>query len=550
MSMTLSKLLAFGFVPGYEVIGAEAAAHGLVRAVVAVTTGDQIDELRPGQFAVLDDTRFAAADPGLTETITRAAERGSAGLLVNGSAGQLPPATRALAERSALALVLTEQPVDVRRLVAAMDRFVRSPEQPDGTLINTVSHRLSTTVSDAEGMIRVLSTTLRCRLGLFDIEGRQVMGDLPPEVVRSHPFRLACGPSAGGQGHTQQVRALDDDSLLIIQPVRLDPASPLNLRLVAVVSNASVAFARTTSVSLSLAGWAFVAHLATVAVALERQSKPRAALLVRLLAEADAPSSEVLAQATAAGWRLGGRHTAVHVRATGQPAPGAMTRLRKEFTARGLAADPVRHDDGWVLWFTDLGQDVDNALLPMVRGVLLDVERSCPGMRMCAGVGVPGDGTRGLRESLRDARRACAMAAARGVAGAVERIGVSDIKRLLSDQHATPSLVDLADRLLRPLTSVDASGYLTLTLSCYLDNESSATATALRLGVHRNTVLQRLDRIRALLDVELNEPDERLALHLATRLVRGGPAGGVWQDVLASGHGVSSAADTPRRVTG
>ncbi|MFI7680250.1 PucR family transcriptional regulator [Actinophytocola sp. NPDC049390] len=550
MSMMLRKLLAFGFVPEYEIVGAEAAGRRIVRAVVAVTSGDQVDRLRPGQFAVLDHPRFAASDPGLAGTISRAAERRSAGLLVHGSVAGLPPATRALAERSELTVVLTEQRVDARRLGAAMDHFVRSPEHANGTLINTVSRRLATTVSDAEGMVRVLSTTLRCRLGLLDAEGRQVMGDLPAEIVRSAPFRLACGTSAGGHGQTQQVRALDDDSLLIIQPVRLDPASPLNLRLVAMVPNTSVAFARTTSVSLSLAGWAFVAHLATVAVALERRNKPRAALLVRLLAEADAPSPEVLAQATAAGWRLGGRHTAVHVRAIGQPVPGTADRLREELMTRGLAADPVRHDDGWVLWLTDLGPEVADALVATVRDVLLDLERSCSGVRMCAGVGVPGDGTRGLRESLQDARRACAMAAARDVAGAVERIGVSNVKRLLSDQHATPSLVDLAERLLRPLTSVDASGYLTLTLSCYLDNESSATATALRLGVHRNTVLQRLDRIRALLDVELNEPDERLALHLATRLVRGGPAAGVWQEVLTPGHEVSSAEDTPRRVPG
>jgi DNA-binding PucR family transcriptional regulator len=58
------------------------------------------------------------------------------------------------------------------------------------------------------------------------------------------------------------------------------------------------------------------------------------------------------------------------------------------------------------------------------------------------------------------------------------------------------------------------------TLACYLDHESSATAAAGALGVHRNTVLQRLDRIRVLLDADLSDVDQRLALHLAVRLVR------------------------------
>ncbi|MFF0448905.1 helix-turn-helix domain-containing protein [Streptomyces sp. NPDC004609] len=38
------------------------------------------------------------------------------------------------------------------------------------------------------------------------------------------------------------------------------------------------------------------------------------------------------------------------------------------------------------------------------------------------------------------------------------------------------------------------------------------------LGVHRNTVLHRLERVRALLPVDLSRPDERLVVHLATRV--------------------------------
>jgi DNA-binding PucR family transcriptional regulator len=38
------------------------------------------------------------------------------------------------------------------------------------------------------------------------------------------------------------------------------------------------------------------------------------------------------------------------------------------------------------------------------------------------------------------------------------------------------------------------------------------------LGVHRNTVLHRLDRARTLLPVDLARPDERLVVHLATRV--------------------------------
>jgi len=544
MSMMLSDLLAFGFLPEHELV--TSVDDRPVRAVVAVRTSDEVGRLRPDQFAVLDHARFAASRSDLVAVISRAADRDAAGLLVYGAPDQLPESTRALAEWSDVPLVLTEQYGDARRLVAAMDRFVRSPDQPDATVISKVSHRLCSTEADLAGMVRILATALRCPVVLLDAEGRQVVGNLPSAVVRSAAFQLACRATADGQG--QQVRALDE-SLLIVQPVRLTPGSPLNLRLVAVAPVVPVAFARTASVSLSVAGWAFVAHLATVAIKLERQGESRAALLSRLLAEADAPSPYVVEQATAAGWRLGGRHTAVEVRPTGEPTsdPVVLCRLREVLAARGLAADPVPQGDGWVLWFTDLGQGDNDALLHSLRGALLDVEQACPGVGLCAGVGTPGSGSGGLRDSLHDARRACAMAAARKVAGAVERIGANHAKRLLSDRHASPAQVDLAEQLLRPLTAADLSGQLTHTLSCYLDNESSATATALNLGVHRNTVLQRLERIRTLLAVELNDPDERLALHLATRLVHGGTTRAP-REAVADDHGVTAPAHSSRRA--
>jgi hypothetical protein len=520
MTMMLGNLLAFGFLPEHELVTSVDPEDRPVRAVVAVRTSDEADRLEPDQFAVLDHVRFAASQAGLASVISRAADRGSAGLLAYGSADQLPGAVRTLAEVSDVPLVLTERYGDARGLVAAMDRFVRTPDQPDAAVISRVSHRLRSTGSDLAGMVRATSTALRCPVVLLDVEGRQVAGNVPAAVVRSSSFQRACGSTATRPG--QQVRALDD-ALLVVQPIRFTEGSPLNLRLVAMVPMARVAFARTASVSLSVAAWAFAAHLATVAIRLERQGGARAALLARLLDEADAPSPYVLEQAAAAGWRLGGTHTAVALRPTGdRPAdPVAQYRLREVLGTRGLAADPIPDGDGWVLWLTDLGPRDDDALPHTVRGVLLDVEKACPGVGLCAGIGASGTGTTGLRDSMHDAHRACAMAAAGGGAHAVERLGANHAKRLLSDRHVSPSQVDIAEQLLRPLTSVDMTGQLTHTLSCYLDNESSATATALALGVHRNTVLQRLDRIRAVLRIDLTDPGDRLALHLATRLVPG-----------------------------
>ena len=58
------------------------------------------------------------------------------------------------------------------------------------------------------------------------------------------------------------------------------------------------------------------------------------------------------------------------------------------------------------------------------------------------------------------------------------------------------------------------------TLAAYLDNESTLAATAAALGLHLNTVAGRVGRIQELLGVDLDDPDVRLAVHLACRAIR------------------------------
>ena len=66
----------------------------------------------------------------------------------------------------------------------------------------------------------------------------------------------------------------------------------------------------------------------------------------------------------------------------------------------------------------------------------------------------------------------------------------------------------------------DSDGTLLQTLEVYLDEESSATMAAARLKVHRNTILNRIERLRTLLTVDLDDPEERLAVQLACRVIR------------------------------
>jgi purine catabolism regulator len=77
---------------------------------------------------------------------------------------------------------------------------------------------------------------------------------------------------------------------------------------------------------------------------------------------------------------------------------------------------------------------------------------------------------------------------------------------------------EVVARLIDPIRLADPTGQLVSTLRTFLDHESNLSATAAVLHVHRNTAIQRMQRIRSLLEVDLDDPNDRLALRLALRV--------------------------------
>jgi len=538
MSVMLGHLLSVGFFSDQVVFATEKTLRTMVGTVISAKAVHAIADVSPAALVVFTRRHLRAEDVSTDLAIRLAAQKQAVGLVLERPADPLPLATRSLAEKCGVALVLVDH-AEPDRLVDAMDRFVQAPELADAGIVSTVAHRLRTVGDDPEDMVRVISATLRHPVGLLDSEGRAVAGDLPSGLLAGVDGVHA---ALSGNRPVPWVRTAHPDDLVVAQPVQLDPGAPANLWLVARVPVSEVGRVRAASQALGVATWAFVAYLATRAVHLERQNKRQDALLSRLLDEAESPARRVLEEATAVGWRLGGWHTAIHLmprRGSTPVAPAALRELLKDcLVAHGLPVDPIVRTDGWSLWTTtDAGPDAarSKALVITVRHALLAAEREYAGLRLCGGIGTANLGTVGLRRSLHEAHQAAQLAGARNTAGAVEHIGTDSVKRLLANRYVTGPQHEIAEQMLRPLTAADPAGHLVHTLACYLDNESSATATAATLGVHRNTVLQRLDRIRSLLAVDFTNADDRLALQLATRLLQSGPPPGA--RVRGSGSG-------------
>jgi purine catabolism regulator len=143
---------------------------------------------------------------------------------------------------------------------------------------------------------------------------------------------------------------------------------------------------------------------------------------------------------------------------------------------------------------------------------------------MCTADGPPSVGYTALHTGVGGARRAlleAKEALTRGErllgAGHASSFAHVCIRALVSRVDDDPTLRELRARLLGPMLLHDQShkNDLLPTLQTYLDTGCRTVQTAELLGVHRNSVLYRLQRIVELSHVDLEDADTRWLLQLA-----------------------------------
>ena len=103
--------------------------------------------------------------------------------------------------------------------------------------------------------------------------------------------------------------------------------------------------------------------------------------------------------------------------------------------------------------------------------------------------------------------------------GQLTRLQDLGVYRLLLALQQDQELRAFHDEMLGTLVAYDRQKHaeLVATLESYVAAGNSPSETAARLHLHRNTVLYRLRRIRALLGRDPDDPEERLGLQLALR---------------------------------
>lgn len=259
-------------------------------------------------------------------------------------------------------------------------------------------------------------------------------------------------------------------------------------------------------------------------------------VLAQLLLSSQANVPAVSTRATALGLPIHGWHCAARLALdngseTNAPGFGAAPVELEELVLQLLAQQQedgrgswaaARPDDTTVIVHSTRSDPRRDAVATMGRTMTTVVTRLLaryPDMRARVGIGTPHEGAAGLRVSAEEARTALASARLSGDPVHMATFDSLGLQRMLAEWLVTDTARNIVAELLGPLDALgpQKSAAAVQTLHAYLDERGSLQRAATRLHLHRNAVAYRMAQINRVLEVDLDNPDERFAMQLACR---------------------------------
>ena len=199
--------------------------------------------------------------------------------------------------------------------------------------------------------------------------------------------------------------------------------------------------------------------------------------------------------------------------------PALRRRLARVLTTYEVQP-PVHAEDGLLTVFYPLSEDFSAAALKrLAERLSRDLSDAARHHRLYAGISRVHSGIDSFRTAFHEARRALELGRALAPDRLITYFGDLGVYRVLFAVRETGEMQAFYDDMLGHLVRYDQEKKTELvsTLDAYLC-ANNATEVALRLNLHRNSLLYRLRRIREITGLELDDAETRLALHLALRI--------------------------------
>lgn len=492
---------------GVEVLaGARGKQRRLSGGVVVSDLAARPADLRGALLViVLSSDR---TDWRLDAMLARARDAGAGAVLIAGTT-PVRGSTEMLSDRLGLSLLGAMEPLAA---YTALTALTGEPELVRANVVLRSVAACQRAGSSVEDVLSGLERVLQRAVALLDqgggrVAGSQVLRDGDRDLVVQQLGRRTA--SLPGPVHLE----LASGAVLVACPLTgVGKTSWLVVRLPAVLRPEGDAVAA----AVAVASTAVQERLALRRLQLERTARGRTSLLAELLHSTGDVPVATRRRALDIGWRLDGWQIGIRIGAIGDvDVAGLRADIVTVFDAEGLTTVVVEQGDGWSAWTTAEHEPSAAEVEQHAAAVRRAQRRLGETVQTYVGVGRVHAGPSGIARSLAEAGDAARLALGRAETGRflhVDRLGLA---QLLHAWTRTDTFQPAADALLAPL--VHEAGDLAKTLAAYLDAESSLAEAAAVLGVHRNTVSARVARIQHVLGVDLSDPDQRLALHLACR---------------------------------
>ncbi|ADB50630.1 PucR family transcriptional regulator [Conexibacter woesei] len=465
-----------------------------VSSVTVVADVAALARAEPGALAILTGAASAATMGCRLDMLVRtAADRELSGIVVlQDESSVLDPAVEAIARRGRIRLLCAEPQTDLAALVVALHRELaggadRALQRAAGAL-----RALRAAVARGEDADALLSA-------VGDVLG------VRPELREPTAVDASASLLVEGQVEGAVVIPRDDEREESI-------ARELSLELVAGAVARAIEHERHTR---------------------DAPGQPRADFLTEFLAVDAHRAERLIDRAAALGLRLDAWHTVVRleVEHPGDDELAAyetMRSIERTTLASARAAGGVWHRarSGTALLLLrmdrrDPGPHGARESVRLAGEIVAATGRRHPGVTLRCGVGSPHSGAAGLRRSAGEARMALSSHddAHDDATPAVTSFDSMGMRRILLEWAATTTAADTIDLLLAPLDELGPrrADEAIRTLSAYLDGRGSLANTAATLHLHRNSLAYRIRKIVERIDVDLDDPEQWLALQLACR---------------------------------
>ncbi len=509
--ITVRDLLTADNLAGHQLLGGRAGLGHVIRDVVLVRTSTDLSQVPVGAAAVMDVSDQAGlSSQHLVEGFCRRLHgRGGRLLIVTGRLEAVSQSTIRLADRYALPVIAFPAqgpPGSAEALTARLLAIVQAPDIAYARVLKAVAPKLALATT-IDRILAVIQDALKAEAALITAEGHIVHGQLkhvsprhvirhPSMVVDRHPdYVFAANPVYGADHQVWLACEARDGG-----PAWEDAAR-------AVLHMAAPA----------VAAW-LVRDQLTAAHDRHRLHTLFTALLQ--LQHATHVPDYVEQHAAKAGILLDGWHIGIHITGLHRRPLGATAYARATVqVANTLAAEDIHNPlfssaEGWSLWRTFPAEPSADRVTDLVArvGRALATYNTHADEALVAGFGQSMPGPRSIPTTLAQAQQASLVAVTQG-AGSVEAFNHLDAKRLIATWYSDPAFRSHAEELLAPVLAAPDASALMNTLQVYLEHGSSVIRTAGQLGIHRNTVHQRISTIERLLGRQVAA--DNLTLHLA-----------------------------------